>query len=106
MPSSFILPFIIICINFLLTHDKYDFIKSINVISLSIPLNGVLTSVLKITVGRPRPDFFYRCFPDGIMKDDMNCTGEERIVNEGRKSFPSGHSSCKLNNVHILIKLF
>ncbi|KAK0598440.1 hypothetical protein LWI29_034711 [Acer saccharum] len=76
----------------------YDLHHAILGLSYSLLLTQILTDAIKLTVGRPRPDFFWRCFPDG--KDvydklgNVICHGKASLIKEGHKSFPSGHTSC------------
>ena len=48
-------------------------------------------------ISRPRPDFFERCFvnpPEDV--DDLaeaKCDKDTETVNQGYKSFPSGHAT-------------
>ncbi|XP_017965717.1 phospholipid phosphatase 5 isoform X2 [Drosophila navojoa] len=98
-------PFVLTSLVYAFTKDRRDFRAASWAWTLAVCMNSIPTSLLKITVGRPRPDFYYRCFPDGVMVLnetasalgnallDFNCTGKPSIINEGRKSFPSGHSS-------------
>jgi len=53
-------------------------------------LARLVTVLLKHKIGRLRPDFLARCRWDEILKE---CAGANKSVVEGRKSFPSGHSS-------------
>ncbi|KAG5882436.1 hypothetical protein JTB14_025242 [Gonioctena quinquepunctata] len=70
-----------------------DIISTIIGLSLAYCINGVFTSTLKVNIGRPRPNFFLRCFPDGYGTNLDECTGEYQGLMDGRKSFPSGHAS-------------
>jgi len=45
---------------------------------------------LKNRIGRLRPDFLDRCKFDLVLQE---CTGHGSDIRDGRKSFPSGHSS-------------
>lgn len=62
-------------------------------------LTSFVTDVLKNAIGRPRPDLISRCQPElGTPKDQWVtwevCTVKNKhILEEGWRSFPSGHSS-------------
>ncbi|GBG60520.1 hypothetical protein CBR_g5695 [Chara braunii] len=78
--------------------DSTDLHHAVLGLFASVLLTAVITDIVKLYVGRLRPDFYWRCFPPGTeerFKPDGNvwCTGSARVIKEGRKSFPSGHAS-------------
>nr|XP_018686207.1 PREDICTED: lipid phosphate phosphatase 2-like isoform X3 [Musa acuminata subsp. malaccensis] len=80
-------------------REVYDLHHSILGLLFAVLTTAIITNAIKVTVGRPRPDFFWRCFPDGkelfdIVTGNVICHGEENLINDGHKSFPSGHTSC------------
>ena len=63
-------------------------------LSGTLVLNGVVTNILKLSVGRPRPDFISRCNPvSSTWEAEPICSGVISDFQEGYKSFPSGHTS-------------
>ncbi|XP_058091412.1 lipid phosphate phosphatase 2-like isoform X2 [Magnolia sinica] len=96
---AILLPFAIVIAIYFRRRDVYDLHHAILGLLFSVLITGVITDAIKDAVGRPRPDFFWRCFPDGnALYDNITsnviCHGDEKVIKEGHKSFPSGHTSC------------
>jgi len=106
---AIVLPWFVFAGIYFKKKNVYDLHHGILGILYSVLITAVITDAIKDGVGRPRPDFFWRCFPDGIpnydnITTDVICHGEKSVIKEGHKSFPSGHSSCKkLNNLGLLL---
>jgi len=85
-------------------------------LALSCATAFMVTQGMKLLFGKPRPDFLSRCRPDlskisqfavnpvgnnfnqnWVLVTSGICTNtDDDILQDGFKSFPSGHSSCKL----------
>ncbi|XP_010681728.2 putative lipid phosphate phosphatase 3, chloroplastic [Beta vulgaris subsp. vulgaris] len=92
-----LLPIIVFTIRYIRRRDVHDLHHAILGLLYAVLITGVITDAIKDAVGRPRPNFFWRCFPDG--QDIYNhlgnviCNGDASVIKEGHKSFPSGHTS-------------
>ncbi|XP_020252047.1 lipid phosphate phosphatase 2-like [Asparagus officinalis] len=96
---AILLPFAIFSGIYFKRRDVYDLHHAVLGLLYAVLITGVITDAIKDAVGRPRPDFFWRCFPDGkeaydlARHGDVICHGNKGDIKEGHKSFPSGHSS-------------
>ncbi|KAK6255751.1 hypothetical protein QUC31_017414 [Theobroma cacao] len=92
-----LLPMMIFLLVYIRRRDVYDLHHAILGLLFSVLVTAVITESIKNAVGRPRPDFFWRCFPDGKDAYDkwgnVICHGDKSVIKEGHKSFPSGHTS-------------
>ncbi|KAL9680587.1 hypothetical protein QQ045_018468 [Rhodiola kirilowii] len=104
---ALLIPVTVFLVYYIIRRDVYDFHHAILGLLFSVLVTGVITDAIKDGVGRPRPDFFWRCFPDGqasfdSITKDVTCTGIKSVIKEGHKSFPSGHTSWSFAGLDFL----
>ncbi|XP_016111281.1 phospholipid phosphatase 1-like, partial [Sinocyclocheilus grahami] len=86
---------------------SYEYIvcvyKAVGSFVFGAALSQSLTDIAKYTIGRLRPHFLTVCKPHWSLIDcksgyieNFTCTGDPVIINEGRLSFYSGHSSFSM----------
>ncbi|KQK02600.1 putative lipid phosphate phosphatase 3, chloroplastic [Brachypodium distachyon] len=95
---SILCPVVMFISLYVARRDVYDLHHATLGVLFAVLLTGALTDAIKNAVGRPRPDFFWRCFPDGMQLYDqvtggVICHGEKSFLKDGHRSFPSGHTS-------------
>ena len=94
-------------------------------LGMSLATAFMLTQCMKQLFGKPRPDLLSRCNPnvDAVSTHRLGGDGmgfsplwelvgaticqqtDKGHLNDGFRSFPSGHSSCKLSPSHPLFPL-
>jgi len=120
--SIVIFPVLVITVYHIVKRDiKYAFHQSIMGLCVSIVLCMLVTTLIKVSVGRFRPDFISRCqvnitkveeiyksynisnqisFGPRNLYNTTICTNTNKfILDEGRRSFPSGHTSAAFSTL-------
>jgi len=90
----------------------HKFHVSILGLLISVILTCFVTDVIKNAVGRPRPDLISRCKPKAGTPKDMLVTidvcteTDHHTLQDGWRSFPSGHSSLSFAGLGFLALFF
>ncbi|KAK9475688.1 phosphatidic acid phosphatase type 2/haloperoxidase [Lipomyces japonicus] len=93
----------------------WEFNCAILGLALSLTLALVVTSSLKGIVGRPRPDAIARCLPEpgaqdrpvyGLSDISICSQTDTSVLNDGFRSWPSGHSSTAFSGLFFLSLYF
>ncbi|KAG0366020.1 hypothetical protein BGZ54_005936 [Gamsiella multidivaricata] len=96
---------VIVVVGFAVRRSPYDVHNGILGLLVSVLLTTIFTQVIKVTVGKHRPDFLSRCQPmlngTALTKDeplqlwtyDVCSQTDHAILKDGYRAFPSGHAS-------------
>ena len=90
-------------------------------LAVSLAIAFIITNGTKNAIGKPRPDLLARCNPDltkslnstvGVIGDQVDegirlfswtiCRNPGSMLDDGFRSFPNGHLSCKSAIVRLI----
>ncbi|KKA25231.1 PAP2 domain protein [Rasamsonia emersonii CBS 393.64] len=92
--------------------DAHKFHVTVLGLVVTLAVGSFITDLIKNAVGRPRPDLIDRCkpgrgTPDHELVTYTVCTQpNQHILDEGWRSFPSGHSSFAFGGLGYLAMFF
>ncbi|MCL4132173.1 UNVERIFIED_CONTAM: hypothetical protein GTU68_017554, partial [Idotea baltica] len=90
----FLVPTAALLLHFIIKRNKTELCQGLLALSLALVLNGVITNTIKVLVGMSSNIFINNtCFYISVVESGLAVKGDEAAINEGRKSFPSGHAS-------------
>lgn len=130
MISSLAPAILMLAINLISIQSLWDLHNSWLGLTLSLTLTGLISNLVKVCVGRPRPgslfafsdsvqclmialpvDLISRCVPSpdardkpvwGLSNHTICTQTDERILRDGFRSFPSGHASLSFAGLGFL----
>ena len=108
-----LLPFVLVSLWLLVTRPGIH-AAHVTILGLLIShaLSSFLTDVVKNAVGRPRPDLIARCKPEkgtptqAMVTWDVCTETDPHTLQDGWRSFPSGHSSFAFSGLGYLALFF
>lgn len=102
---SMLIPSLMIAITAFIKKKDWKLVHSTLLgLFVSIGYTYLITSILKISIGRLRPDFMKRCKANDLAASSGIICNPDSIgtLLQGRKSFPSGHSSTAFSGLAYL----
>ncbi|ORX97661.1 acid phosphatase/Vanadium-dependent haloperoxidase [Basidiobolus meristosporus CBS 931.73] len=107
---SFLVPLVILsAVALAIRRSPYDCHSALLGLCFCMSLTLLVTHILKTTIGRLRPDFIDRCQPTvtqdaplGLSGSEICAQADSKILLDGMKSFPSGHTSLSFAGLTFL----
>jgi len=98
--SCFYIPLTLLPLFGIFAGRRYDAHAIVCVFLMSSALSDIISALIKLYVGRLRPNFYNMC---EFNTESLQCEGDDEYNTEARKSFPSGHSTMAFSAYTVII---